>query len=55
MFGGEIFIEAKIYEIETNARIARSERHNRGIPDAERMPSGGGVIHEVFRRITNSR
>jgi hypothetical protein len=54
MFGGQIFIEAKIWEIERKGRYARPERHFRGNPDAETPRTGTGLVHEVFRRIVDA-
>jgi hypothetical protein len=51
MFGGQIFIEAKIYELERSQRRQRQVRSN---PDAETPRSGVGLIHEVFRRIAEA-
>jgi hypothetical protein len=52
MFGGQVFVEAKIYEIERNWQ-KRPKHHFRGHPDAELPRPGVGLVHEVFRRITN--
>jgi hypothetical protein len=53
MFGGEIYIQAKIYEIEKN-RKTRPLRHFRGNPEADAPRTGVGLVHEVFRRITSA-
>ena len=52
MFGGQIYIEAKIYELQRSTP-ARPLRHFRGMPEAEQPRRNTGVVHEVFRRITN--
>ncbi|HET6614240.1 MAG TPA: hypothetical protein VFH62_00005 [Dehalococcoidia bacterium] len=54
MFGDVIFVEARMWELEQNIRRVRPERHNRGIPEAEAPRTGIGLVHEVFRRITQA-
>ena len=53
MFGDQIFVEARIWELERSIRRARPERHTRGIPEADAPRTGVGIVHEVFRRIAH--
>lgn len=52
MFGSQLEVEARIYEMERSWRT-RPERHFRGYPGAEVPRTGVGLVHEVFRRIVN--
>jgi hypothetical protein len=53
MFGGQIFIDAKLWEIQRELR-GRPVRHFRGNPNAELPRQGTGIVHEVFRRIAEA-
>jgi hypothetical protein len=53
MFGEQVFVEAKIWELERSIRASRPQRHNPGIPEADAPRTGVGLVHEVFRRIAN--
>jgi hypothetical protein len=52
MFGSQLEVEARIYEIERSWK-KRPDRHFRGNPDAETPRTGVGLVHEVFRRIVD--